>query len=249
MSPDLERLIELQKVSSAIAEAQRAIDAHPERLQAADTLLNDAVQAVDAATAALTDTQQRRRDLEKEAAVYQGRLTKFGEQLSAVKTNKEYQAMQHELAAAKDELGAVEERILECMVEIDGLTAKVDEAKRAKGAKQKEVDAEKAVLADELAKTQAALAEAAAAHEALLEGLPARVTALFDKVAKTRKGVALSLATLDGLCSECHVRLRPMVFQEVRRNDDIIQCDSCQRILYYEPPPAASSAEPAPAPA
>ena len=51
------------------------------------------------------------------------------------------------------------------------------------------------------------------------------------------QGVAVTTATRDGLCSVCHVRLRPQVFQLVRQNDSIIQCDSCQRILYYIPPP------------
>ncbi|MGE3343952.1 MAG: C4-type zinc ribbon domain-containing protein, partial [Vicinamibacterales bacterium] len=63
------------------------------------------------------------------------------------------------------------------------------------------------------------------------------VMAKFEQVAKARKGVALSSATRDGLCSLCHVRLRPPVFQQVRANDSIVQCESCQRILYYVPPP------------
>ena len=41
----------------------------------------------------------------------------------------------------------------------------------------------------------------------------------------------------EGICTICHVRLRPQVFQVVRTNDQIVQCDSCQRILYYIPPP------------
>jgi len=56
-------------------------------------------------------------------------------------------------------------------------------------------------------------------------------------VSQRRKGIAVTMATRDGLCSVCHVRLRPQVFQLVRQNDQIIQCDSCQRILYYVPPP------------
>ena len=249
MSPDLERLIELQRLSTAIAEALRAIDAHPRRLQDADDLLHEAIGVVDAATAALDANKQRRRELEKEAAVFQGRLTKFQEQISAVKTNREYQAMQTEITSAKEELGAAEERILERMVETDGLTATLKAAEAALAAKQKEIAAEKRELAAELANTEATLTTTTAAHETLLQDLPARITALFDKVARMRKGVALSVATRDGLCSACHVRLRPMVFQEVRRNDAIIQCDSCQRILYYDPPPPAAPAEPAAAPA
>ena len=64
-----------------------------------------------------------------------------------------------------------------------------------------------------------------------------RLVALFEQVARARKGIAICIATRDGLCSACHVRLRPQVFQEVRRNDAIIQCFSCNRILYYVPPP------------
>jgi RNase P subunit RPR2 len=58
-----------------------------------------------------------------------------------------------------------------------------------------------------------------------------------QQVAKARKGVALCTATRDGTCSVCHVRLRPPVFQKVRQNDSIVQCEICQRILYYVPPP------------
>jgi hypothetical protein len=72
-----------------------------------------------------------------------------------------------------------------------------------------------------------------------------RALIIFDGLVKSRKTAALSQA-IDGLCIECRVRLRPQVFAEVRRNDQIRQCDNCQRILYYIPPPAAATAaEPA----
>jgi predicted nucleic acid-binding Zn-ribbon protein len=38
-------------------------------------------------------------------------------------------------------------------------------------------------------------------------------------------------------CTACHVRLRPAVAQQIRRNAEIVQCDSCQRILYFVAPP------------
>ena len=67
--------------------------------------------------------------------------------------------------------------------------------------------------------------------------------AIFDRVAHGRKGQAMAEAR-DGLCTVCHVRLRPQVFNQARRNDSIIQCDSCTRILYYVPPPAAAALAP-----
>jgi predicted nucleic acid-binding Zn-ribbon protein len=240
MSPELERLIQLQHLESAIAEARAHITAHPQRLAEADARLAEADRVVQEATQRLKDAQEARRTVEKDAAVYQARLTKFKDQLSAVKTNREYTAMQHEIETAQKDLGAAEEKVLERMMEIDQLTVEAKQAEAAKAAQKKTVDADKAALATELASHEKTVAEKTAARAALISSLEPRLMSLFEQVAKVRKGVALSMATRDGLCSICHVRLRPQVFQQVRTNDTVVQCDSCQRILYWVPPPAPS---------
>lgn len=244
MSPDLQRLVGLQQLDSTIEEAQRRVATHPERLADADTRLADAKQRVDAARQRHVENQEARRELEKEAAVFQGRISKFKDQLSAVKTNREYQAMQHETETAQRDLGAVEERVLEQMLEADVIAADIAAAEAAFAAQQKDVDAEKTALGQELASLEATLTEASQARGKVLAEMEPRLIALFEQVAKVRKGVAICAATRDGLCSVCHVRLRPQVFQLVRQNDGIVQCDHCQRILYYVPPPPAP-AEPA----
>ena len=238
MSPDLERLVQLQHFESRIEESKRTIAAHPERLAAADARLNAAKQVVESAKQRLKESGEARRALEKDAALYQGRLTKFKDQLSAVKTNREYQAMQHEIATAQQELGAAEEKVLERMMEGDALTADVKQAEATFATQQKEIEAEKKALAEELTATKQALEDATSKRAALVKELDKQLVSLFEQVSRMRKGVAICTATRDGLCSVCHVRLRPHVFQQVRHNDSIIQCDSCHRILYYVPPPA-----------
>ena len=237
MLPDLERLISLQQVDSTIADARARIAAHPQRLAEAEARLADAQQAVDAARQRLKDSHAGRSEAEKNASVYQGRLSKFKDQLSAVKTNKEFTAMQHEIETAQKELGVAEEKVLERMMEADGIGADIKQAEAALAARKKEIDAEKKVLADELADAEAALKKASDARGAIVAGIDPRVMQQFEGVARQRKGVGMCSATRDGLCSVCHVRLRPQVFQLVRQNDRIIQCDSCQRILYYIAPP------------
>jgi predicted nucleic acid-binding Zn-ribbon protein len=237
MSPDLERLINLQHAESAVADAQARIAAHPQRVAAADARLDEAKAVVETAKQRLKANQEQRRELEKGAAVYQGRLAKFKEQLSAVKTNREYQAMQHEIATAQSELGTAEEKVLEQMVDADDITADIKQAEAAFARVQKEIDAERRTLADELAAAERELAQAAERRDTLVRETPRALLDLFHQVAKARKGVAIASATRDGLCSVCHVRLRPPVFQKVRHNDEIVQCETCQRILYYVPPP------------
>src|SRR6187200_1692591 len=150
MSPELERLIQLQQLESAIAEARAHIAAHPQRLAEADARMAEADRVVEEATQRLKDAQEARRTVEKDAAVYQGRLTKFKDQLASVKTNREYTAMQHEIETAQKDLGAAEEKVLERMMAIDEVTEQVKRAEAARGTQKKAIDQEKAALAAEL---------------------------------------------------------------------------------------------------
>jgi predicted nucleic acid-binding Zn-ribbon protein len=237
MSPDLQRLIDLQRFESAIADARSRIATQPQRLAEADGRLSAVTQALDAVKHRLKDNQEARRALEKDIALYQGRLSKFKDQQSAVKTNREYQALGHEIETAQQELGKVEEKVLERMMEADVIAADIKEGERTYAARKAEIEAERKALAEELAAAETSLKDGIEGRTALLKSLDPRLVTVFEQVARARKGVAVTLATRDGLCSVCHVRLRPAVFQQVRHNDTIVQCDSCQRILYYIPPP------------
>jgi len=237
MSPTIERLIKLQHVDSRIAEARAAIAAHPQRLADIDARLAAARQALDAARGRLTANQEERRALEKDVATYQGRLSKFRDQQAAVKTNREYQALGHEIETAQQHLADAEEKVIERMVDADTVTADLKAAEAAFAETQKVLDGEKAMLAEDLAGFEADLKKAIDSRATIVAELEPRVLALFEQVGRVRKGVATSAATRDGLCSICHVRMRPQVFQQVRTNEHVIQCESCQRILYYVPPP------------
>src|SRR6266850_3949252 len=190
MSPDLEHLIELQNLETAIEESRRRIEAYPQRVADADARLAHAKAAVDEAKQRLKASQEARREREKEAATYQSRLSKFKDQLSAVKTNREYQAMQLEIETAQKDLGVVEERVLERMMEADALTADIKKAEQALAALQKEVDAEKKALAEELTIVEVTLKEATEKRGIRVASLPSPLVALFEQVARARKGVA-----------------------------------------------------------
>ena len=237
MSPDLQRLIDLQRLESTIADAKARIATHPQRLAEADAQLAAANLLLESAKNRLKDNQEARRTLDKDIALYQGRLSKFRDQQSAVKTNKEYQALGHEIETAQKDLGGVEEKVIERMVEADAIAADVKQAESVFAARRKEIDAQKKQMGDELATVEAALKSATEERATLLKQIDQRLVSTFEQVARVRKGIAVTTATRDGLCSVCHVRLRPQVFQLIRQNDTIVQCDSCQRILYYVPPP------------
>ena len=243
MLPDLERLIRLQRLETSAEEARRTIADQPQRILGLDRRLEEAKGLVASIKQRVTENQTVRRDEEKELATVQSRLTKYKDQLLEVKTNREYQAMQHEIAAAQTEVSRHEDRILERMLELDELTREVRQAESTLAKVQSEVTAERAALEEQARQLEAELSKAAETRAQLVAEISPRAVATFDNVARGRKGVAVAEAR-EGHCTLCHVRLRPQVFNEIRRNDAIIQCDSCQRILYFAGSPAATTASP-----
>ncbi len=244
MHPDLQHLIELQDLDLAADRARRRIAELPGAQQALDARLEDTNAAVAAVKARIAADQTARREVEKELAAVQTRLSRFKGQLMEVKTNKEYQAMQKEMAVAEQDVRSHEDRLLEHMERAETLAAELKAAEAQLKAEQAEVAREQKALDAERAQLEQELARLVAARREVTAKLSREALTLFERVAHGRKGVAVAEAR-DGLCTVCHVRLRPQVFNEVRRNDGLYQCDSCTRILYYVPA-SAPGASPSP---
>ncbi len=240
MHPDLQRLIELQRLDSAARLAERRIAGEAECQRAFDAQLEAAREQVAAAKERLAENQNARRTIEKDVAVQQGRLSKFRDQLMAVKTNIEYQAMQKEIEYAQTEVKKLEDQVLERMVEADDLSSAVKRTEAALAADQKTVDADRKALVADVAEQKTALERLTSERVAVVSSLDPKVLTLFDLVSRRRNGVAVAEAK-DGICTICHVRLRPQVFNTVLRNDEILQCDHCNRILFFTPVAKASA--------
>jgi predicted nucleic acid-binding Zn-ribbon protein len=245
MNTDLERLIALQRLDTAADAARRTLASEPEREAALAARLEAAQHRVAAAKARVADNTTARRAIEKDVAVHQSRLSKFREQAMAVKTNQEYHAIQKEIGFAQGEIKSLEDKELEQMLEADELTAALKKADADLAAEQKAIDADRRAMAAEQKELQAAIEQMTAERSTLVAALDPGLLRTFEQIARKRNGVAVAEAR-DGICTICHVRLRPQVFNTVLKNEQIIQCDSCNRILYYVPKtaPAASDSVP-----
>lgn len=241
MLPDLQRLIELQDIETRAAAASKAIADAPGRIAALEALLQSATATLAAAKQALADNQTQRRSIDKDLTAAQQRQEKYKEQVMAVKTNEQLHAMQAQIKAVGDEVGQFEERVLVSMMEADEINLSIKKAEAALKAAQAKVASERAAIETEVKTHQATVADTNAAREKLIGSLDDKnVVDTFRRIAKVR-GTALARAEGER-CTVCQVRLRPAVFTEVRKNDSIVQCDSCNRILYFIPPKPAAAA-------
>ena len=246
MLADLERLIRLQELETAVNHAKQAIEAFPARREALEARLAQHTGRLEAVDRSLTEHKATRLALEKEVATVQGRLTRFKEQSMAVKTNKEYHAVQSEIASANAEVQRLEDLILEGMLEADDLADDREKASHALAEEQAAVQQEQGRLEQERDRFQVRVERHAGDRAALIADLSPQLLETFDSLIRGRKGIAVS-PVRDGRCGSCQVRLRPQLYNDVRLNERLIQCESCQRILYY-PTDADADADASPAP-
>ena len=232
MLPELEHLIRLQQLENTATEARELIEHIPARLEILEARIAEGTEGVGAATRALEDRRTSRATLEKEVAEVQSRLSRFKEQLMAVKTNKEYQAMQTAITGAEQEVRRLEDQLLERMLEADDLSLDVARAEQVLAKERSDVYTERARVEQERTAVEAQLTNFDAERNKVAGQLAPQTMALFDTVARGRKGVAVVEAR-QGRCTSCQVRLRPQLFIDVRSNSTLIQCESCQRILYF----------------
>jgi uncharacterized protein len=235
---DLQSLIELQELDLTAERLRRRIADFPASQAAIDGRLNDLTAAVAAVKARMNTSQTARREIEKELAGVQGRLSKYKDQLMEVKTNKEYHAMQTEIGTAEQLVRQHEDRLLERMEEAETQAAELKAAEAALKAGQAQAAGDRQDLETARTSADSDLATTAAARAAIVARLSPPALALFEHVSRHRRGLAMSEAR-NGHCMQCHVRLRPQVYNDVRRNESLIQCESCSRILYFVPAPAA----------
>ena len=233
MHPDLEKLKSLQSVDDEIRRLNDEVAALPKRVAVIEAKLADVKSQVEAHKAGIKENELSRRKLEHEILAEQQKISKYREQSLDVKTNEQYKALMHEIGFAESNIRASEDRILQAMVEAESHERELKQTEAEFKAQSADVEREKSEARQRTQQDEKELAEWQTKRGALrLEITPAVLTH-YDRVSATRK-TALAEAIAQN-CSACHVLLRPQKYDEIRGNQQIITCDSCSRILFYDP--------------
>ena len=237
MHPDLAHLVQLQQAENELKTVVDALSAVPERKAELEATLAEERSKLDSAREGLETSQKTRRQEEGLLQDAETKRSKYKGQLMDVKTNKEYTAMLHEIETVEREVREREDRILQEMERADELQAAVAAEEKF----FREAEAKHGADADELEQRRVQLEaereRLTAERDEVAETLPGKVRELFERLGRKR-GVAVSEAR-DGSCQSCHVKLRLQLYVDVKKNDSIIQCDACSRVLFYEPQPEA----------
>ena len=237
MLPDLKLVIRLQDIDNRLTELSREIATLPKHIAEIEKKLGAHDRKLEADRAALVANQKERKKCEGDIQLQNQKISKLKDQMLGAKNNEVYSAFQHEITFCEKEISRSEDRIIELMTESEPLEKNVKAAEIALKAERAQVEGEKTQARDRTAIDQKAFAELQAERAGIVNGVQPAVYKNYERVRKGRAGLAVA-EVVAGRCTACHIVLRLQYYQDIKRGEAILPCESCQRILYYNPPQA-----------
>ena len=248
MLPDLKLVIRLQDIDNRLADLAREIATLPKHIAEIEKKLVSHERKLEADRAALSANQKERKKCEGDIQTQDQKISKLKDQMLQAKPNDQYRAFQNEIEFCQKEIRKAEDRILELMSESEPLDKNVKAAEGALKAEKSEVEKEKQQARERTAVDEKSAADLNVERSGIVSEIAPPHYQQYEKARKARKGIGVAEA-IDGRCSVCQIQMRPQFFQELRKGEMFMQCESCQRILYYNPPVKVEdlTGEPAPA--
>jgi uncharacterized protein len=239
---EIENLLRLQEADKAIRRLQDEIAELPKRVAAIEHKLADTKLQLEKAQSAVKADEAARRKYETTITDLRGKISKYRDQSLAVKTNEQYKALLQEIQFAEKEIAGNEDRILELMVNADARDKEVKAAQAELKAEAAEIEKEKEDARKRTAEDEKQLTEWRGKRDQMRAGVNEDLLRHYERVSKFR-GSGISEVS-DHKCMACQVMLRPQIYNDVRTGQQTVICDSCQRILYFNPANEMQALEP-----
>ena len=199
--------------------------------------LNELIEHVDQATATLLTSETERAEIgKKQRAVesdikqHQEQIKKYSAQLSEIKTNKEYKALNSEIAYLKEKISDLESQELELM-DADAEWRKVVEKDKAELAKAEQAKRDReGELRAKIESLEAEIEGIRAERTRLAHNLPPNIVKQYGTMIKNKNNCAVAYE-VNGACGGCGFVIRPQIRIELELRRKVNYCESCGRIL------------------
>jgi hypothetical protein len=177
--------------------------------------------------------QKAKRDRDKDLEVEVQKVEKLKARTAEIKNNKEYQALLKEIDTAEQANKAIEDEILGLMEKIDTASAGITAAENQSQEEENALRAEQVKIEAEFEKIENDVRATEQSRQDLASRIQPVVYARYQKLLGTKAGIAISEARGES-CSGCYMSIPPQVFVNVKKNENIISCPNCGRILFFK---------------
>lgn len=204
----------------------------PRRLKQMEDELGAVREKIEKEKEIIEELEKERRKKEKELEVEKDKIKKLEVRLYDVKTNKEYQALLKEIESAKEANDRTEEDVLVLMDKVEDLKKDFEGSTVQLKKLEKESEIERAEIEKETRSMGEVIAKLTTERDNLLSVVSENLRTIYGILREKRGGVAVTNVK-HGVCLGCNMNIPPQLFIEVTKNKQLIQCPSCNRILYF----------------
>jgi len=229
----MEKLAVLQTLDIKIRGMQREKDEIPTRLAALEGDFKKEEEKVLGQKAELDRLLKDRRHKEKELEEEVERVKKAEARVFEIKTNKEYQAVLKEIEGAKKLNRQREEEILGILERFEELQKVARQGEKELEAKRKEYQQQLSELQERAAQFEQKMAAEVKKWDERQRGIPSDLLSKYRMLLEKRQGIAVAPVS-NGVCQACHMNLRPQLYIELQKQQTLILCPNCSRILFWE---------------
>ncbi|UFS71644.1 C4-type zinc ribbon domain-containing protein [Geomonas sp. RF6] len=199
-----------------------------------EALLADSRRKIEERRQSAQILEEEKAGLEAGLSTENDNITRSETNLREIKTQKEYQAVSKEISGAKKLISELEEQILQKITALEEISGDIARKESDLAQLEANVAAQQAEVKQKVDELEARIAADAAARETTLSALPASVVKRYTRLREQRRGVAVVEAR-EGNCMGCNMHLPPQLYNTLFRQDDVITCPHCQRILVMRP--------------
>jgi uncharacterized protein len=241
---ELEKLIELQKTDTNIRRLKKSIDTAENRRAGIEQEFEQHAFSIRGIQNRRDALNTLRADIDKQIAEIKTYLERADRNLKHAQNQKEYETAMRETDALQKQIAALETQSIEKMGELETVEGELAERSEEINTLEEKRSAALKEFDQEVAKHGKELEKKAGHRKEVFVTLPDRLAAVYDRlVSRSRDGIAVA-EVVNGACSACFMSLRPQMQLQVKKGDDIITCESCDRILYSEPKSLTATQEP-----
>lgn len=226
-------LIKLQALDTQLHRLRREREAKPKLIEELEVRRDQEQIAVKGLEERLKVLQVKRKEKEIDLQEKEENVKKLELQLYQIKTNKEYQAMQHEIEGLKADNSRLEDEILLMMEEADNLGKELTKEKELYAEAERRLAEDKKKIEQDIVNIENEMTNLDSQRKELVGAVDKDVLSKYEKILVNRDGLAL-VPVKSHACQGCFINLPPQVINEIRMKDKIIICENCARILYIE---------------